>query len=532
MKAPRFVENELSKAKSMSTTKIELSRRISHESSSTENDLLASPGIEVNPPLGGSLNIPEHSSSTTTSKKFKRGSFIQKKFNFFDSKPKKHHHNHNNEDKLSDLKHQHQRQQNFSSSARMLSSVAGTPTDDTTTATTTDSTLSGSTHTPYSNRPNSLDISSVTIPLSTWEGFGTTHHHHQGRFKKMSLGSEDEMSDTYSVPGIIEDNKERIDEALREETLLRKRRNSLKLERGQITSKLEALREAENLIANTINNNNNNNLSSNNKKHLKNHTIEKSSSDLINESEKKKEKMNILEQKILNIDDELEDIDKRIFSARVMASDDKQWTSTQIRPGGKSLTRLRMNPKSRAIHDFNSHSIESLSSSVSRESTMSRDTIDSIRSQQQHNHHIGGRQFLSKTKSMTTPLKTPDSEERGLAALPSPSPCSQYSGIEELMLTTQRLESSSSNYGDEMVSSSSPAPLSPLSPGIASVTSGGSSKDDSDISASPSPIWRSKSMGSMELLKSRPMRMDINQNNTSAKTIIEVSRTCILIKNV
>ena len=511
MKIPRFVENELTKAKSMSTTKIELSRRISHESSSTENDLLVSPGIEINPPLGGSLNISEHTSSTTP-KKSKRGSFMQKKFNFFDSKPKKH--QNNNEDKLSDLKHQQQRLQNHSASTRMLSSVAGTPTDDTP-ATTTDSTSSGSTFTPFSNRPNSLDISSVTMPLSTWEGFGTTHHHHQGRFKKMSLGSEDEMSDTYSAPGILEDNKERIDEALREETLLRKRRNSLKLERGQITSKLEALREAENLITNTINNNNNN-LNNINKKHLKNHTIEKSPIDMIKDSEKKKEKINTLEQKLHNIDDEMDDIDKRIFSARVLASDDKQWTSTQIRPSsGKSLTRLRHNPKSRAIHDFNSQSIESLSSSVSRESTMSRDTIDSMRSQQHYNHS-NGKQFVSKTKSMSTPLKTPDSEEGGLPV--SPSPPSQYSGIEELMLTTQRLESSSSNYGDEMASSSSPQ--SPLSP--AGIINTGSFKDSGNLS-SPSPIWRSKSMGSMELLKSRPMRMDINQNTTSAKTIIEVS---------
>ena len=502
MKVPRFGD-ELSKAKSMSTTKIELSRRISHESSSTENDLLASPGIELNPPLGGSLNIPEYS---TTSKKSKRASFIHKKFNFFESKPKKQQHQ---EEKLSDLKHQQKRQQN--SSSRTLSSVAGTPTEDTT------ATITGasgfSLPTPYSNRPNSLDISSVTMPLSSWEGF--THH---GRFKKMSLGSEDEMSDTHSVPGVIEDNKDRIDEALREETLLRKRRNSLNLERSQITNRLEALREEESILANTINNNNHNHSNSNNnnnsKKHLKHHPIE-NSQDLIVDSEKKKENINFLEQKIHNIDDEIDNIDKQIFNARVLASNDKHWTSTQLRPSsGRSLTRLRLNPKSRAIYDFNSQSVESLSSSVSRESTMSRDTVDSVRSQHHQNSvgHHHNRGHFPKSKSIAISPKTPDSEGGAVA----PSPSSQYSGIEELMMTTRRLERSSSNCDDELTANSPSTPPVSASLGTDEIGKGA-------LDCSPLQIWRSKSMGSMELLKSRSMRMDINQNNTSAKTIIEVS---------
>ena len=532
MRLPRYIEHELSKEKSSSTTKIELSRRISHESSSTENDVLVSPGIEINPPLGGSLNIPTH--NTVTAKKSKRGSFIHKKFNLFgDSKPKKQ--QQQNENFRLDFK----RQQHNSTSR--LASVAGTPDDSTMTPDPLSGNNSSSSRT-YRNRPSSLDISSVTIPLSTWEGFGGT----PGRYKKMSVGSEDEMSDTYSVPGMVDDNKDRIEEALREDTLLRKRRNSLTLERGQITMKLEALREAENIIANTINNNNNNisnNNSTNSKKHSKHSILEnrKSSPDLVIEqtTEQKKEKMNLLEKKLENIDNEIDDIEKRIFSARVLASDDKHWTtSTQLRPsGGRPLSRLRPNLKPRALHDFHSQSIESLSSSVSRESTMSRDTIDSIRST---SHSLNHQQFpgslttnsnnnnrsqLTKSKSIAIPLKTPDSsDEGGIASLSSPNALknsnnshshgSQFSGIEELLMTTQRLEnSSSSNHGDSASQSHRHRQLSPA--GTPTIP-----KDDEDTS----PIWRSKSMGSMELMKSRSssMRMDINQNNESAKTIIEV----------
>ncbi|XP_066934440.1 uncharacterized protein [Clytia hemisphaerica] len=450
IRGPRISEGELVKSKS--TSKIDLFRKFSHESTSTDNDVL-SPTIEFNGhPLTASLNVP-----TEIGKKKQRGSFIQKKFGFFDSKSKK-------DDKVStptiDNSKRVNSKSSLSSQSMQSSNMAVSPPKD----------IETSDNHSY-KRPNSLDISSVST-LSTWEGFGGA----QTRFKKMSCGSEDDMSSTYSAPSVIDDKvSEDVEDALREETLLRKRRNSLTLERTQIVSKLDVLREADNLITNTINNNLNQQNSS--KKHSKvsfsSQPIEKTE-ELVVDSEKKKAKITLLEEKIDNIDCEIEDIDKRIFNQRVLASDDKQWTQQKH---SKPFTKLRLNPKTRALYDMNSQSFESLSSSASRESTISRgDHIDSSSRPPVKNHFI-------KPKPIQIP-KTPDSEDGGHSN-------SSWNGMEELMITAQRLESTSSNGTEEIKQSS------------------------------PVGIWRSKSLGSVELLKNKSMRMDINQNNTSASTIIE-----------
>ena len=398
------------------------------------------------------MNVP-----TENGKKKQRGSFIQKKFGFFDSKPKK-------DDKVStptiDNSKRVNSKSSLSSQSIQSSNMAVSPPKD----------IEGNNDNHAYKRPDSLDISSVSMPLSTWEGFGGA----QGRFKKMSCGSEDDMSSTYSAPSVIDDKvSEDVEDALREETLLRKRRNSLTLERTQIVSKLDVLREADNLITNTINNNQN--PSKKHSKSFSNQPIEKTE-DLVVDSEKKKAKITLLEQKIDNIDCEIEDIDKRIFNQRVLASDDKQWAQQKH---SKPFTKLRLNPRTRALYETNSQSFESLSSSASRESTISRgDNIDSSSRPPVKNHFL-------KPKPIQIP-KTPDSEDGGHSN-------SSWNGMEELMITAQRLESTSSNATEEIKQSS------------------------------PVGIWRSKSLGSVELLKNKPMRMDINQNNTSASTIIEVS---------
>ena len=144
------------------------------------------------------------------------------------------------------------------------------------------------------------------------------------------------------------------------------------------------------------------------------------------------------------------------------------------------MTKLRLNTRLRPLNDLNSQSVESLSSSASRESSQSADVF-------RHKKSI-----LSRPKKLTL-ARTPDSEDGIVSPVGS-----SFSGIQELMITTQRLENSSNKE--------------PMSP---------------QKQSSPVSIWRSKSVGSMELIKSKPEvthnKTDINQNNEHAKNIIEVN---------
>jgi len=433
--------------KHRSNEKINLTRKISHESTSTENDLL-SPTLEMEMPMV-EQSIPE--------KKKQRGSFIQKKWNFFDLKPKN-----RDDNKLSD---NYKKQLTSTLSVPHITSTVNIDM-----MTDKDSVVSGSIESPPFRRPDSLDITSVDT-ISSWEGFSS-----QSRFKKMSCGSEDDMSDTYSLPSVIDEKiHEDIEDVLREDTLLRKRRNSLTLERTQIACKLEALRETDNIIANTLNNNNN---TSNSKKHSK-QIIEKLCDETaVLDSEKKKEKMHLLEQKLEDIDIKIENIDKRIHLRLKPNTRDGSAAS-----GARQMTKLRLNTcRLRPLNDLNSQSVESLSSSASRESSQSADLF-------RHKKSI-----LSRPKKLTI-ARTPDSEDGIVSPIGS-----NFSGIEELMITTQRLENSSSKEP-------------PMSP---------------QYQSSPVGIWRSKSLGSMELMKNKSMlaqhnKTDVNQNNAHAKHIIEVN---------
>lgn len=391
-------------------------------------------------------------------KKTKRNSFIQKKWSLFDKSSDK------NKNKKGDSETTPGKVHSTPTSPRDI--VQATGNQGTHHSIDHDSVISGSAGSlPHSSRPNSLNISlpegSVDSHLSdAWEGF-------DARYKKVSVGSEDDISETYSMPSLVDDHKqEELEDNLREETLLRKRRNSLTLERGQVVIKLDTLKD------------NNNNF----KKSTSKHNIDNPSEI---DPNVRTEKIVNLERRLEHIDSQIEIIDKRI-DLRI----DPTYKQKKSRRGtGQLMTRLKLAGTKSKLENINSMSVESLSSSASREShgsSLGRDSPSAYNAGQTFEEVIRKDKVVHKRSSDGSDIST---VSNGLDK-------SQFTGLEELMITTQKLESSSTSLNQPL---------------------------------SVSDKWRSKSLGSVDLIKSRQMKkaviMDINENNATAAEsamIIEV----------
>lgn len=416
---------------------LELTRQISRDSTSTENDH-KSPGFQTEDKVDDGSDF----------KKTKRNSFIKKKWSLFDkstdkNKPKK--------DDEVPCKNNHSR-------PRDIPQVQGN--QSARNSIDQDSVISGSAGSLlHSSRPNSLNISlpeeSIDSNLSehTWEGFG--------RYKNVSVGSEDDISETYSMPSLVEDHKqEELEDNLREETLLRKRRNSLTLERGQVVIKLETLKDS-------INNN-----------------VKKSNKLRIDTEVARNEKIVTLERRLEHIDTQIEIIDKRIDLSLTPTYKRKK----SRRGTSQFMTRLKISgSKSKPLENINSMSVESLSSSASRESrnSLGRECSPSAcNANQTFEEAIKKQKITHKRSSDGSEISTVSNDKL------------QFTGLEELMITTKKLESSNDGNLNQ-----------PLS---------------------VSDKWRSKSLGSVDLIRSRQQRkkeekFENNSDTTQSALIIEVN---------
>ena len=321
------------------------------------------------------------------------------------------------------------------------------------------------------SRPNSLNISLVegsvdsNLSETTWDVFRN--------FKKMSVGSEDDISDTCSVPSIVEDQKrEEFEENLREETLLRKRRNSLTLERGQIVLKLDTLKD--------INNNNNNVKKSSHKQSTI--SMPEKTTDLTTLG-MHKEKIFNLERRVEDIDSQIEIIDKHIDLRFEPHKQKKRLLGSRKSTGQQLRSRLKLTTNKKQLENINSMSVESLSSSASHGSSLGHDSPSAFTTNKTFDSTIKNRKIAEKISDCSDINATSTSHDK-----------SRYSGIEELLITTQKLESSNNAKLNQPLSTSDK--------------------------------WRSKSLGSVDLIKSRSKKKEVRIGSSSTLDSTDIIEVC------
>ena len=326
---------------------------------------------------------------------------------------------------------------------------------------------SGSVESPRSLRPRSADsllsprATSVDSTLSEqWDVYS--------RYNKGSIGSEEDNSDTCSVRSISslqivdEQKPDELEDTLREETLLRKRRNSLTLERGHIITNIDTLRESS-------------------KKSDKQTEV------------KTKEKIENLEIRLEEIDSQMEIIDKNIDVRISPTYNPKKVKTSNTKRNGNIMTKFRLGGKPKTnMENIHSMSIDSLASSNSRDS---RDSITGRESPKQRcvsdkDSTDYGEEVLRENTSDYSSLLSGTTQTSG----------NELSGIQELLLTTHKLE----NAKLKMSTNATRQVL------------------------CPTDKFRSKSLGSMDLKKNK---QDINENQSTAESqlIIEVSVAISLI---
>jgi len=301
---------------------------------------------------------------------------------------------------------------------------------------------SGSLDSPSSFRPSSADSLLTHTPSSTdAPGFPNSWDGYRNYKKSMS---EDEISDccsmqsTSSIPMTEDHKQEELEDSLREETFLRKRRNSLTLERGEICTQIVALHDPP---------------KKQNKNILPTAPIA---------TENKKEIISKLESRLGHIDSQIEIIEKKIS----LTFNPIYKKSKTVKRNNAIISKLRGKPK--PIDNTISMSVESLTSSGSRDS---RDGQDLILHKDEYSIPEN---FVPapRVKSQSTGGEMKKSD-------------SKLSGFEELLLTTEKLEKSKGVKNKPLLNQ-------PLS---------------------ASDKWRSKSLGSMDLINLRQQQRTANANN-------------------
>lgn len=326
--------------------------------------------------------------------------------------------------------------------------------------------------------PQSFRIGSAELPTTRRRRHGSVDSNEQhwdvfdpeNHIKKLSVGSEDDNSDCCSVPSVCgvpvaeEHKHDELEGTLREETFLRKRRNSLTLERGHIVNELEIV----------------------NKKGNKQETVN------VMQEKQKKEKVEKLEVRLEQIDSQIEIIDKKI-DLRINPTYKQKKLKPAVnktRSSNTLMTKFRKGRQKTPMDSVYSMSVESLASNTSRDS--------------------------STGKESPVPNKQQFEDKRGLSKRISDcsetSNCSQninsdLTGIQELLLTTQKLEYNNNNNNiSENFEKGSVSPL--INQPLAF-----------------SDKWRSKSVSSMDSIRTRgkidgvkTTRRDVNQNHSSEES--------------
>ena len=231
----------------------------------------------------------------------------------------------------------------------------------------------------------------VDAPLQKQNSFG-------------SFCSDDNTREYHSIPepnsiSIVE-VRNKLEETCRQETFLRKRRNSLNLERDHVKEKIDELKET-------------------NKRSLK---------DLTDQFDRTNQ-IGHLENKMIDIDQEIKNIDKKMNGTCDQISccvTKKRKPSIHKRNANNIMTKFRGVKPNIMAH---SYSVESLTSTASHDSSIGRESPYSS-----HKRDTDRHSYIPSI--MTVRERTSDDSLQSLQENSS----AERNGLEELMLTTQKLE--------------------------------------------------------------------------------------------
>ena len=378
--------------------------------------------------------------------------------------------------------------------------------------------------------------------------------------------------------------RHKLEESLREETLLRRRRNSLNLELDLMKGKLEELREdnatctATHNHSNNDNNNNNNkdnNINNNNNKDNNNNNNNKETNSGNNTLTKRDRttstkdttptcnlsaadrsiRIEILEKRTAGIEQELKSIDKRICTTTATTAYDHNNVTLPSSGHGtvekkrktsimKRLRAGKMKDPGSLIHTC-SMSVESLTSTVSHDSSVGRESPYESSVASATSDRLSYVQTMSSVDESTDgdcsnggsvknigvggPKKCGSPVTQGGSPVYGTSP-GRLNGLETLLRTTQLLENGEfpTHKRDSSASSSCVGDILTSSSG-ASKRECTTSPDVAD--AGPMSV-RSKSMSAVDTVSTSKSATKVDEtplNSNSVDVIIEVRITHILI---